>query len=225
MRDAKKFVAAALIALAFFGLGLNRAAAEGWNGPYVGANLGMGFNSFNFDDVNYRSGGDRRVQNSNSFVPGLKAGYNRRFGSTVVGGEAEYDGSFGAHSHQIGVTSTPEIFMGDLNSLLALRGRAGVLPSEHALVYMTVGAVYAESTQQFQRAAMTWRWNGWNWGLIAGVGMEFEFTHSVTLTSEYLHGYFIPKYVQGDAGTAGYLYAMSPSLDIVRVGMNYRFGF
>jgi opacity protein-like surface antigen len=218
-------VAAAVVALVFSGLGLNRAAAEGWNGPYVGANLGMGFNSFNFDDVNDYYSYDRRVMSSNSFMPGLKAGYNRRFGEAVVGGEVEFDGNFSAHTHQTGVVSQGSYSNGDLNSLLALRGRAGALFGEHGLAYLTVGAVYANSVQEIRDySGAIWRWDGWSWGLMTGVGLEFELTHTVTVTSEYLHGFFVPKYVQGNAATSGYLYAMSPSLDVVRVGMNYRFG-
>jgi opacity protein-like surface antigen len=235
MRDAKKVVAAAVVALVFFGLGLNRAAAEGWDGPYVGANLGMGFDSFNMDDVNYFTSYDRRVQSSNSFMPGLKAGYNRRFGNAVVGGEFELDGNFGAHTHQLAFTTggKSDTYTGDLNSLLALRGRAGLLAAEHGLVYLTLGAVYAKSVQEFHWASNPpndgiWRWDGWNWGLLTGVGMEFELTNSVTLTSEYLRGFFIPSYVTGagtgSGGPANFHFAFSPSLDVVRVGMNYRFG-
>jgi outer membrane immunogenic protein len=224
MRDAKRIVTAVVFGLVLSGLGLTRASAAGWSGPYAGLNLGVGFNSFNFDDNDYYTSYDRKAFDSNSFIPGLKAGYNHRIGSAVVGGELEYDRNYGSGFHR-NIVFQNDVFSGSLTSLFALRGRAGVLAGDQGLVYVTAGAVYANTTQEYRDDQSRWfKWDGWRWGLVAGLGVEYALTDLVTINSELLHTYFVPTNTSGDGPTSPYQYGFSPSLTMVRVGANYRFG-
>jgi hypothetical protein len=67
------------------------AAAEGnhdWTGAYVGANVGAGMSSGNIDDPDCFDCSSAAF-NERLLQAGFNGGYNKQFGATVLGAEAE----------------------------------------------------------------------------------------------------------------------------------------
>lgn len=225
MNIAKHFI----VALTLLSAGICRAEAGShkWNGAFAGADLGVGNDNYNYDDLDMNFTDDRTIYNKTSIVPGVKAGYDWRFGSIVTGLQAEYDANLGAkvaHHTKNGNFD----HAANLTSMFAVTGRAGLLSSEQGLLYLRFGGVFARDYQEIATpngfVVGDWRRNSWIWGMLAGVGGEFAVNDRVSLTGEFLHGYFAPKAVTvSDNSGDSISYGLSPSLDVFRAGVNYRF--
>lgn len=202
-----------------------------WSGPYVGVTGGAAYHSFHFDDADFFYSYDRTTQHAASGVPGVRAGWDARLGAVVLGLEAEYAWTLGArNAHKVRPDGAE--YAANMLSFGSARARAGGLINEQVLVFGTAGPLYARSIQGFGEggAGQRWRWDGWRWGLLAGGGFEFALTRRVTLTTEYLHAYFMPKSVTGEClassctpANLSARYKFTPGLDLLRAGVNIRF--
>ena len=219
-------IAFLLFALAIVCVGRSPAFAQTapkWQGPYVGGTLGLGFNAYNFDDQDYFESYDRTTYNRTSLVPGVKGGYDWRFGSVVTGVAAEYDYDLGARVYHAPTNVPADSYAGNLTSMFALTGRAGLLANDQGMFYLSFGGVYAKDYQQFSSAAANWTRSDWTLGVLAGLGAEFGLTEHLSLTGEYQHGYFVPRTEVATSAGKQFSYGLSPALDLFRVGINYRF--
>ena len=206
------------------------AASSSWTGFYVGAHVGYGWGAHDAEllDVDHKS---------NGILGGFQAGYNLQVGSAVLGIEADWSFSGVKSDDRVlftaGAASSTTDIEHKLQWLATLRGRLGysfgtVLP------YVTGGLAYGEMKSSANAVntgfgapfdgtfagSDTQRHFGW----ALGGGIEWAISSNWSAKAEYLHV---------DLGTEHYLAlpAIDPVprshalvVDIVRVGLNYRFG-
>ena len=219
-----------------------------WSGFYLGAHVGYGWLR-STDEITPADAPSAAFLINNTVptsIPldsrgvlgGLQVGYNwQALPNWVFGIEADIAGT-DFHNAVIApnpVGGRPMFVAEQLNWLGTLRARLGFTPTNRLLVYGTGGLAYGHANlstalgningcagNNCQAGAVsTWR-TGW----AAGVGAEWAFLNDWTARVEYLHF---------DLGSLSHTMVNPPFVfvfnaqarlqgDIVRVGMNYRFG-
>jgi outer membrane immunogenic protein len=206
------------------------APAFSWTGFYIGAHVGYGWGNHDTEllDVDHKS---------NGVLGGVQAGYNLQNGNVVFGIEADFSFS-GVKSDDrvffaLGAASSTTDIEHKLSWLATFRGRLGYAMG-NALPYVTGGAAYAKikSSATAVNIGFGPPFDGTfsgsdtqdHFGWVVGGGMEFAFSSNWSAKIEYLHV---------DLGSKSYvaLPILDPvprshdaTVDIVRVGLNYRFG-
>jgi outer membrane immunogenic protein len=182
-----------------------------WTGFYLGINGGGGWGS------SWWSANATRVNVSGGQAGGT-AGYNWQFGHAVLGLEGDLDwsnlkGTAGSALCPFGCTTSD-------SWLSTVRGRAGyafggILP------YVTGGLAVGDIRANMPGFAVASTTNaGWT----AGAGLEFALPGNWSAKAEYLHvdlGRFNCGIDCGAAGTDN----VSMRDNVVRAGLNYRFGW
>lgn len=192
-----------------------------WSGPYIGVHLGYGSGmSANHWAVTslgpWTPDGDI---NYSGFAGGVHAGYQKQFGSFVLGAEADLSGGSirGDDAQFAGFVNEIEI-----TTLGTLRGRVG-LAYDSFMVFATGGVALADLYKRDLDNQFSSR--NFTTGLVAGLGVEAALTDNVRVRAEYQHVWLdrVDAGVIG-AGGGGYMHrADNPSLDIVRAGISYAF--
>lgn len=180
-----------------------------WTGFYVGANLGYGWmNNFNTATVftpglaNPHGGivGGGQVGFNYQISPWLVAGLETDFQGTGIGG-----GNVARHTPWIGT----------------VRGRIGFTPfSPKLMVYATGGFAYGRMSIGPFPFGQTFSTLGTGW--TAGGGLEYALTPNWSVKAEYLFAN-----LSGNFPTGPFFTSQKESVGdhIVRVGVNYRFGW
>jgi outer membrane immunogenic protein len=182
-------------------------------------------------------------QNSGG-VAGGQVGCNWQSGQFVFGGEADIDWANLKGSQTI-ATLVPPFVAGTFSSssnlqwLGTVRGRIGWSPAtaDHWLFYATGGLAYGSvnyntvyafpATNDFQTLSSTNTQTGWT----AGAGVEWAFNNNWTVRAEYLYvdlgnRTFTTVGTGRAANVATTLTdTFSNRYNIVRVGLNYKFGW
>ena len=181
-----------------------------------------------------------------AFTAGFQGGFNWQMGAVVFGleGDVNWIGNdnkhgFGAYAYNgkyYTLDASPRSTM-----LGSLRGRLG-WSFDRALLYMTGGAAFRNSTNGDSISVYSAASNGTllatyatnsdrsNVGWSLGGGLEWAFTNNVSLKIEYLHSQFDRGNNLFVTSTSSYnAYAFrndnsTDSIDVVRFGINYRFG-
>ena len=185
-----------------------------------------------------------------AFTGGVQAGFNWQMGSVVVGLEGDVnwignDSRRGFNNYALTSAITGVATYGldgspQSNILGSIRGRLG-WSFDRAMLYVTGGAafrnsgsdevIYAYNSSGATLASYTVNSGRNNVGWSLGGGLEWAFTNNVSLKLEYLHSQF-------NTGDGVYLTAASgayanyafrgdnnrDSIDVMRLGINYRFG-
>jgi outer membrane immunogenic protein len=203
-----------------------------WTGFYFGLNGGGSFgrasNNWALSGVAFGTSS----QKLDGFVGGIQEGYNWQFGSFVAGMETDFQGTTekGSASVAAAITSTTGVPV-----FGTIRGRIGVTPVDRVLLYVTGGAVYGDIA--LSGAAIsgglvgTTSSNNWHAGWTVGGGIEGAWDSNWSVKAEYL---YVDLGSVSDTLTAPPPAAASPPVvaavntsvidQIVRVGVNYRFG-
>lgn len=220
------------------------APAFSWSGFYVGINGGFGGDRFTYPfalSVGAATAAGQARLNSSGFLGGGQIGYNYQFAGTpyVAGLEADIDGStikgqISAAANAAGTTVA--LNAGSrLDYFGTVRARLGYSLFDRALVYATGGFAYG-GLNSFA--------NGSAGGGLLGAGGALGVSRSNTVTGWTVGGgleyaltnnwSFRTEYLYVDLGTAniasGALLGGTASLgvktteNIVRAGLNYRFG-
>jgi outer membrane immunogenic protein len=245
----KKLLVAGIAAAAFYGVPALAAdmptkapvykAADpvfNWTGFYIGGQVGYGWgDSFQCFSCGTAAAGATNRYNISGAVGGGTAGYNWQLNPNWVVG-VETDLSF-ANIKGTGHTSAS---FGCLNNLGTdacntsidwfgtVRGRIG-FASNNVLYYGTGGWAYGRIKADIDRCAGTavgdcgsGQANGW----AAGGGIEYAFARAWSAKIEYLR-VDLGKVVYSNAagsGCAGINCSADAKFNVVRVGLNYRFG-
>jgi outer membrane immunogenic protein len=177
------------------------------------------------------------------FTVGGGVGCNYQTGMFVLGVEGDINYTDIGYSQIRGPFPTPasvphtweESFRSEW--FATIRGRAGIVLGERNLLYVTGGAAFAEynwfkaldfpGNPGFRYQA---GFNDSRVGWVVGAGWEYAFTNNWSAKIEYLHMDFgstsaatpTPP-AAGPAGT-GFVYSHDFREDVIRVGLNYRFG-
>lgn len=196
-----------------------------WEGFYVGANVGIASAHSNVaDGVNAFFGGNNFDANKTGVIGGVQAGYNWQFNNLVVG--LEGDISFASVNRNVPIVAAGagDTYSSRLDALGTLRGRIG-WAFDRTLVYATGGVAWASLKDSFNdpvtfgfTAAPSSSVVGWT----LGGGVEYAIANHWTVKAEYLHVGFPSRGSSVVAG-APYTFSFKDSLDIGRVGINYKF--
>jgi outer membrane immunogenic protein len=198
-----------------------------WSGFYLGAHVGAGKFSSDVRDDNYKildAAGMSVITQGNDALYGLQIGYNKQFGSAVLGIEADYtwtkfDAARTLYEEDYTDVST------DWKGFGTVRARLG-LAHNNALVYVTGGLAYFDVKQvasydDGEGGDYTVSFKG-DLGFAAGAGAEFMLKENFSLKLEYLYlsageerkvcgDCDLPQFANNEAHT-------------VRVGFNYKLG-
>ena len=196
-----------------------------WTGFYVGGTVGA---VGGHDTVTNAPGNgwlDGPVNNNAvGVIGGLEAGYNWQISQLVLGIEGDVSGSSlnrSVSAPALGPFVT-DTFSSRLNSLGTIRGRLGWV-FDRMLLYGTGGVAFANLRDQLVDTSNPFTatpgssLTGWT----AGGGIEYALTDHWTAKAEYLHVGFAQRTVT--SSDPSYIFNFKDSLDIGRVGINYKF--
>lgn len=225
------------------------APAYNWTGWYLGANVGYGSSNgdvpFTFDPVYFGgavAGGNattRLSPRAKGALGGIQIGYNYQMGSTVVGVEADYEFASmrGTDTFLGGGGAFMNTSERKITSLGTLRARAGWLPSNPLLLYVTGGLAYGNTslnitetntaTCALSPGCLSATDSGTKAGWTLGGGGEWMFAPKWSLKAEYLYVDLGSRSatVTFPFGPAGNFYTGTTKFqeNIVRGGINYHF--
>jgi outer membrane immunogenic protein len=163
-----------------------RPADADWTGLYVGGFGGVGCLEANYIPPYVTV--DPNMAGCIGLV-GIYGGYNYQIGSFLLGVEGDYGWAIDGHLAFAGGEEQTDYA---LDALATARGRIGWLPSESALVYITGGAGWLDTTfdglvgpSAVSRSASD---NLFGW--VVGGGIEAALAQNIHLKAEYLYGAF-----------------------------------
>jgi len=230
----KKFVAAAVLALASIRPAMAADIAEetvivdpayDWSGVYVGAQAGYGWGNNEYSAL-----GSTTDFDSDGFVGGLTVGANWQSGAFVYGVEA--DVSYSDVDGDLLGPDTGFIPCADAGCTADIEwfgtGRARLgYAIDNLMPFITGGFAVGrlEGTADYQGCDLpsgsTCSYGSTEFGWTAGIGVEWGLTQQISVKAEYLHiGFGTPDFNNAVTGDAQ---ADDIALDIVRIGVNYRF--
>jgi outer membrane immunogenic protein len=228
------------------------APVSGWSGFYLGLNGGYGWGSdpvaFAPASPGAVSGFSTVVPAGVSGQPaggvfGVQLGYNWQWAAqTILGIETDFDyadiDGAGSVTLLSGVTPFTSSASQGLTWLGTFRGRVGFV-FDRLLFYGTGGLAYGRTSLATSfvglaggacgpagicaAAAST----GWQTGWVAGAGVEWAVSPALSVKAEYLHYDLGTRTLtQFDPALPAILFASSADFsgDIVRLGLNFRFG-
>jgi len=183
-----------------------------FQGFYIGAHAG-----YAVGDI-FAENDDAVTSGVRGGLAGVQIGYNLRYGQALLGIEGDFswvdadtfDGAGG------------DTARASLEHLASVRGRAGIV-FENLLLYLTAGIAWGEADFHFtNNLGNLVRFNLNETGIVFGGGAELALGSSWTVRAEFL------RYDFGADRHGGIFddpFARFDSVDVVRVGLNYTFGF
>jgi outer membrane immunogenic protein len=225
-----------------------------WTGWYIGLNLGgsWGRSRTSYNDPDPAFVPFTTSQNMDGVLGGAQIGYNMQFNRTWLAGlEADFQGTGQRGSGNfppiteifgpVGIATTTVTTTGSLTQKMpwfgTVRGRLGLEPSEHWLLYVTGGLAYAQikSTAATNfiavgpggtaTGALSSSVNNDRAGWTAGVGAEWMFAKQWSAKVEYLYmdyGHINDAFT--GVGTLAVLGISSHITDnVLRAGVNLHF--
>ncbi len=223
-----------------------------WTGFYLGLNAGYAWNSSSYSanvlpgthlgvpaNLLVTSAAGTGSGSRNGFTGGGQIGFNYQISAFVLGLEADIGvAPRGRTLNGFGILTTGNPFVfnqtngGDLFG--TVRGRLG-FALDNILIYGTGGLAYRSGSYSWTYAdtlanAVGGASVGSKLGWTAGAGVEYAFSPNWSAKLEYLHADFGTLQTTGlMVSTTGGTNIVSTSskskIDLVRVGLNYRFGF
>jgi outer membrane immunogenic protein len=199
-----------------------------WTGFYVGGNIGgaEAHSSITNDPATSFPWlvGDTSA-NRGGVIGGLQAGFNYQITNVVAGVEADIDwaslnSSVVAPSRAVG----GDTYNTKIDTVATVRGRLGIA-FDRLLLYGTGGWAFAKVKDQLVdtvfpfTATPSSSVNGWT----AGGGIEYAFADHWTAKAEYLRIGLPDRTAIASFAITGYAFKFKDSLDIGRVGINYKF--
>jgi outer membrane immunogenic protein len=168
--------------------------ASPWDGLYIGGNVGYGETSFEFPGISFHG---------NGVVGGFQVGYNKQYGTFVLGLETDFDLT-SIKTTNFGVTDKLPWFG-------TTRGRVGFLLNPAWLLYATGGVAYGRLEESGFGASVKVSGVGW----AAGAGVQYALTPQWSIGAEYLHVEL--DHVISSGGD------VTTKTDLGRATLNYKF--
>ncbi|QWG15331.1 outer membrane beta-barrel protein [Bradyrhizobium sediminis] len=236
------------------------APAYDWTGFYVGANAGwvgsvnndVGLTGTDTGGGGFGSeladGSTPRTFNTrySGFIGGGQVGYNKQFGTWLLGVEADIMGSnASASATHINLPQPPfparsaitTVVSNKLNYLGTVRGRLGVVVNNPLLLYVTGGLAYGQTELGVSSVCPTCgparnlatTSGPTNFGWTVGAGAEWMFAANWTAKVEYLYydlgtNTTAPLVYNYGASTSTLTASIRETGQLARVGINYKWG-
>jgi outer membrane immunogenic protein len=206
---------------------LPASAQEKWSGFYLGGNGGYGFGQSStespdsvFNPASFPPGGSGKISfHPKGAVYGAQVGFNAQTGQFVYGVEFERSLANVEKSYAVGTN----VAKADYEGVSSVTGRLG-LTSGNVLFYVKGGYAFANITNfaidnadtiDNTTVSRTAR------GLTLGAGVEFKLTGAWSARGEFQHYDFNDAH-STNSDTDRYTH--KNTLDVVKFGLNYRFG-
>lgn len=200
--------------------GYGAATALNWTGPYLGYNLGAGWNT---QRISSAFAGDWNTTNI-GFIAGIQGGYNYQIKSLLIGIEGEVDGISGSRS----ISSAPGPAnmirpTGQWNWAATVGVRFGYT-FDNVLLFGKFGYGWVTQTLALSSPlaldVTTSFVSSTNGGELIGAGVEYAFPGSAW-TAKLEYNYVVManrKYVVSVPNAV----TVSPNLQMLKIGMNFR---
>jgi outer membrane immunogenic protein len=222
-----------------------------WTGFYLGGNIGYSWGRSSDASTLTNTAGTALFASTgttdlNGVVGGGQIGYNWQIQNFVWGLEADIQGTNEKGTRNFlcpaGICTPPAILapVAGISAALGqkidwfgtVRGRAGILVTPAVLLYATGGLAYGEvNTGETIAALAPFSTNATNVGWTAGAGIEGAIGGNWTARLEYLYvdlgkvnGSFLTTIGAFGGGVLSANYSSHITDNIVRVGINYKFG-
>jgi outer membrane immunogenic protein len=209
-----------------------------WTGFYIGIHGGGAWFDKDWTGVGLIGGGGCGApcpvaaggHNGSSWLVGAQAGVNYQTGMFVLG--AEVDGSW-TELRGSNVSTLNAILTNNshTDALATFAGRVGIAAGQ-ALFYAKGGAALADDSffTTFTGTNITAQaTDSTRWGWMVGVGIEYAFANNWSVKAEYNHLDFGREtetlQPQPGCGCVAFRYDVNQTVDLVKVGLNYRFGW
>ncbi|MFG1205053.1 outer membrane protein [Xanthobacter aminoxidans] len=194
-----------------------------WTGFYIGANVGYGGDSFNYD-VNYFGAPVANASlHSSGFFVGGQIGYNYQFANNVVlGVETDLQWSDISGTASASVLALPVVSAGSsVDYFGTIRARLGYA-IDRFLPYITGGVAYGKTaTNASLLGVPLFSESSTNWGWTVGAGGEFAITNNWTFKAEYLYVDLGSNDLTLPIG--GYTVSNDTKFHTFKAGVNYKF--
>src|SRR5260370_25101710 len=181
--------------------------ASTWDGLYIGGNVGYGTTSF--EETASVPGASASVsEHASGVVGGFQAGYNKQYGTFVLGLETDFELTSISKTDAFGITTKLPWFG-------TTRTRLGFLLNPALLLYATGGVAYGRVEQSVPGASTKTPGVGWT----AGAGLQYALTPQWSIGAEYLH-----VELDGPSGNVGRISIdTKPNTHLGRATLNYKF--
>ncbi|HKD42306.1 MAG TPA: outer membrane protein [Myxococcaceae bacterium] len=173
--------------------------ATPWDGFYIGGNLGFGSTDFTIPGA--------PSLNGSGVLGGFQTGYNKQFGTFVLGFETDLD--------LTSIKNTTDGVDTKLTWFGTTRTRAGVLINPLLLLYGTGGVAYGRVEESVPGASLKTPGVGW----AAGAGVQYALTPQWSIGAEYLH----VDLDRGNANVGGVNVDLKATTNLGRATLNYKF--
>jgi outer membrane immunogenic protein len=170
--------------------------------------------------------------NGSSWLVGGQAGFNYQAGMWVLGVEA--DGSWtDLKGSNVSLLVPTALNTSKTDGLVTLAGRGGIAVSQ-ALFYVKGGGAWAHDRFYTSLPAAPGvalqLGDSDRWGWMVGAGVEYAFANNWSVKAEYNHLDFgthteTLSAQPGCIGCSPFQYDVKQTVDLVKVGINYRFGW
>jgi outer membrane immunogenic protein len=205
-----------------------------WQGCYVGANVGGGWDKIDTfrvqDDVVGPNVANYGREKDSAFIGGGQAGCDFMAGKDLVFG-VQGMGDFGSLSGRHQLTDFPAFSeTNKLDSIVTATGRIGYLWTPQFLGYGKVGVAFLHSKNSVFTPAgvLTESASFWQPGMTAGVGGEWMFAPHWSVFAEWNYIWTEDDFAQHFTPTprfVGETINVRPRVQTIQVGVNYKFNW
>ncbi|GAB4225754.1 MAG: porin family protein [Chlamydiales bacterium] len=203
----------------------SRCYRDDFTGFFFGGNVGV------FSHVARRNDLDGFLTDNSGWTTvhtnvagGVQAGYDWQCGNRLLGLMADWNKTnAGTRLKDDPNDATDDNSIHNkLDWFTTIRGRAGVALN-HALIYLTAGAVFARFETRWTDAPDRFRPHNTRWGWTGGLGTEFIFCDTLSMGAELLFMHFDDKYRSFiDSNETRFTFGHNDSCWNGRISINYR---
>jgi len=195
-----------------------------WTGFYIGANIGGAWSHTTVTDV--FTGATFNTDNS-GFIGGGQVGFNYQVNNFVFGVEGDIDATSINKTGPAVVTGIGTL-QGSASTdwVATLAGRIG-FAFDRWMIYAKGGGAWVQNSATITNLTTGASISGsdTNSGWVAGVGAEWAWAGPWSAKIEYNHVEFDNRSFAAPAIAAGDTINVSRNIDMVKFGINYRFGW
>ena len=195
-----------------------------WTGFYIGANIGGAWSHSTITDA--ITGATFNTDNS-GFIGGGQVGFNYQVNNFVFGVEGDIDGTSLSKTGP-GIATAFGTLQASASTdwMATLAGRVGIA-FDRWLIYAKGGGAWVQNSATLTNLTTGASVSGSNTnsGWMAGVGAEWAFSGPWSAKVEYNHVWLDNFSVGASSIIAGDRFNVSRDIDMVKVGVNYRFGW
>jgi outer membrane immunogenic protein len=216
-----------------------------WTGFYIGVHGGGDWFDKNWTSsntaLNLAAGGCglpcpafAGSHTASSWLAGGQIGFNYQAGMWVLGVEADASATDLKASSPHALAPAFFILNSKTDTLVTVAGRVGIAANQ-ALFYVKGGGAWADERfytvdpGAIPAGTPLQGTDSSRWGWMVGAGVEYAFTNNWSVKAEYNHLDFGTRTEtlspQPGCGCLAFQYDIRQTVDLVKVGLNYRFGW